>query len=89
MHLRVYMGVDSSPVEEGVLEEGESIQFTSTHDDNAERLLSCFGHMVDEGMDWVFVANDHTFVVPEVYLVSLGWGSTCRSRILCVCVHRI
>jgi hypothetical protein len=33
--------------------------------DNAARLLGAFRAVHAEGADWVFAANDHTFLVPE------------------------
>ena len=33
--------------------------------DNADRLLQALQHIYDQGTQWLFAANDHTFIVPE------------------------
>jgi hypothetical protein len=66
MQLRVYVSHDRLSAEGAALPSDEVLSFGESFSDNAERLLACLKRILSDGSQWIFVANDHTFVVPEV-----------------------
>lgn len=68
MYLRVLPSVMPGLDETHLLEEGELLPLAKGEHvpgDNAWRIFYALNAVYDEGVEWIFLANDHTFIIPE------------------------